>query len=845
MKNKNKTEVLILVLGITFALSIYSKWAYINIQLNNKFIDEFQNESILINPKLSGYWELNFIHIDENWSSTAGTYQWCNGDGSWNNPYTIENVTIDASSSPTGSGIFINNSKNEYFIIRNCTVHNAQSGTYDAGIKLENTNNGSLILNNCSNNENVGILLQQNCSNNTLSENIANNKGTASQIRGIFLQINCHNNILSGNTANDNIEYGIIVYDNSNNNKLTGNTASDNDHCGILFNNGCNNNSISKNIANDNIHYGIHLSNNCDNNTLMENTISNVLKATQDKGIYLNLECDNNTIYENTANDNLEYGIFLETNCDNNKIVGNTANNNDFHGIYLYNQCHNNTISGNIASNNIGTIQNIGIYLYQCDNNIILKNTASNNSYYGIYLNNQCYNNTISRNTARKNTQYGIYIINQCNSNTISGNIIYENNGGIIIFSTCNNNLIYNNCLSYNSWNNAEDNGTNYWDNGIFGNYWTSYIGIDANLDGIGDSAYNIPGTGTGKDNKPLMNYEPIYHEIPEDISCEIGSIGNILKWTLFDISPFLESYNILRDGISIKSSTLNKMQSEIFVNIDGLDAGNYIFTLEIDHGYGAPASYSVLVDINNTAPKFTVKPNDFSYEVGKLGNNLLWTFSDVSTNNPTYTIKRNNLPLIISEPCVSGETINISADELNAGLYCFEIEVNDGYGGIIQDTVWITVKSSSDLNMTKQLYVDVINQLFSLQDFIFTFVIYNENNHGINSAIIQMWWNETNVSTDIQTLGNGLYFIALDPITVEPGDDPISLEMEISAPGYQDKSFITYIAVDPDTLEKNLAGRTNNLPLILTITIISSIVGIVGVTATTLFILHKRKQVR
>ena len=131
-----------------------------------------------------------------NWS-WAVTQGWCSGDGSWSTPYTIENVTIDAITSTTGNGIFINNSKNDYFIIRNVTVYNAGSGAY-AGIKLQNTNNGTLLNNNCSNNRSIGILLF-NSDNNTISGNIV----TENNYYGIHLYSSDHNDIVN-NTANNN-----------------------------------------------------------------------------------------------------------------------------------------------------------------------------------------------------------------------------------------------------------------------------------------------------------------------------------------------------------------------------------------------------------------------------------------------------------------------------------------------------------------------------------------------------------------------------------------------------------------------------------------------------------------
>ena len=72
--------------------------------------------------RVSNYWNnFSFIHIEGNWSN-AVSWGWCKGDGSWGNPYIIENMTIDATSSPVGGGILISNSANDYFIINNCPV---------------------------------------------------------------------------------------------------------------------------------------------------------------------------------------------------------------------------------------------------------------------------------------------------------------------------------------------------------------------------------------------------------------------------------------------------------------------------------------------------------------------------------------------------------------------------------------------------------------------------------------------------------------------------------------------------------------------------------------------------
>ena len=153
MRKKKTKIIMFLALFLIFSglSSIFSFDGLNGINTVNSASDQnFNYMGNYKNLKISGYWSTNFIHVDGNWSETAFVYDWCSGDGSWGNPYTIENVTIDASTSPTGSGIFIYNSKNEYFIIRKCKIYNAGSETDDAGIRLENSNNGSILGNNCS-----------------------------------------------------------------------------------------------------------------------------------------------------------------------------------------------------------------------------------------------------------------------------------------------------------------------------------------------------------------------------------------------------------------------------------------------------------------------------------------------------------------------------------------------------------------------------------------------------------------------------------------------------------------------------------------------------------------------
>lgn len=631
MKSKSKLKIGIITLGIVFACLSINNYYIFNDQRENDETIKFRDESNLKRPKSSGYWTTNFIHIDGNWSETEATYDWCSGDGSWGNPYTIENVTIDVIGSPTGSGILINNSKNDYFIISNCTIYNGGSG-----IMLENTDKGTLTKNDCSNNN-----------------------------YGLWLYGNCENNTISGNTANENANYGIYLRDY------------------------CDNNTISGNIASNNGGTGIPLWSNCDNNTISGNIVCNNVGV----GVLLRDNCDDNTISGNDANNSNYYGIYLYENCDDNTISGNNANDNGYYGIYLREYCDNNTISGNNANNNerLGT----GImFLVDCDNNTISGNTVNNNSFWGIYLDADCDNNTISENYIYFNIDVAI-VINSAN---------------------CDYNIIDRNVLVSNDWKFINDGGTN---------------------------------------TTVRMNY-----------------FSNIFP--SFVVEVIAQSFSTTEFIVTIK----------VFCEIT-------------------------------------------SFEVSDLSIQMWWNGIIVSSSN-------------IAELVNGSYNISISPIFVNPGEdpILLNMTISAVYH---RDKYFETYIAVEPPEIDKLLQVEIVEHSYSLERFNLTIFVCDEAEQGIDSAAVQMWWNGVDVSVDVINLGNGFYFVSLEPITVAPGEDPILLNMIISADGYEDKHFETYLAVDPDTLDKGIT--TQEFPLTIVIIAITSIAGGIGVAGVSLVLLRKRRR--
>ncbi|MHA2366255.1 MAG: NosD domain-containing protein, partial [Candidatus Hodarchaeales archaeon] len=293
-------------------------------------------------------------------------------------------------------------------------------------------------------------------------------------------------------------------------------------------------------------------------------TVSNFNLSECSIGVSL-LFCNNITINNVSTSKNI-YGLMsvLSYNC---QITNNTADQNMF-GIFDA-MGYNNTIAYNQVKNGISIMMGEVAYgggigsmtsTMSAYGNNISDNVISNNV-NGLAIGGKF--NIISGNIINDNIHNGILMdLNGvgCSNSSFTRNTIVNNEIGVAVewevYSSIkneNNSFFYNNFIGNEL--NAKDSGVNTkWDDGLIGNYWEDYQGIDNNYTGIGASPYSIRGSVYNKDNFPLIYRTDVDTDGDGLINCEEYILG--LDNYRTNVTNTDSDYDVLTDYWEWRNST-------------------------------------------------------------------------------------------------------------------------------------------------------------------------------------------------------------------------------------------------------------------------------------------------
>jgi parallel beta-helix repeat protein len=486
---------------------------------------------------------------------------------------TITNLTIQC----FYNGIYLSYSTN-CNVSGNDVANNDWAGVYFAG-GSGNTVSG----NNITNNGYYGVYLYS--SSNTVSgNNITNNH------EGVRICYTPGNNTVSGNNVTTNILDGITVAY-SNNNSISRNNITANLERGIFLWD-CGSNSLSGNtFTDDGLYVDNSFTNSVESNTVNGKplvyleSVSDYAVADAGQVVLVNcsrikvenlnlsrtcigvqlLETDNTIISRNILGNNKFAGIMLDS-SSNNSINGNNLTGNMGGGLWLWYFC-NNSISRNKMANN-----NYGVYLYYyCNNNSLSRNDIAANKHDGIWFDSYTYNNCVTENNITANKEYGIELFSASSEGASSEGKSSSNN-------FYHNNFVQNTrqvlCEPYAN--------ANTWDDGYpsGGNYWSDYIGSDADGDGIGDTPYVIDANNT--DHYPLMN--PWTPTIADSFRFPLDG-----PWT---VSQRFGGYNYDWNGYHLGEDVLRSYEAPVYAPADGVVKQNAKRT---GYGYVAIIEHELL----------------------------------------------------------------------------------------------------------------------------------------------------------------------------------------------------------------------------------------------------------
>jgi len=327
-----------------------------------------------------------------------------------------------------------------------------------------------------------------------------------------------------------------------------------------------------------------------------------------------------------------------------------------------------------------------------------------------------------------------------------------------------------------------------------------------------------------------------------------------------FSSSEFMIEFLVFNDTKDfIDFATVQMWWNGEDVSTDVINKGNGYYTVALDPLTVESGEDPILLNMTISASGYRDKYFETNIVVNPSIEDILQmeivdqSYYQGGFNMSFIIYNRTNTEINFATIHMWWNGVNVTDDVQNHGGGIYTVNLNPitvipGEDPLLLNMT-VSAEGYEDLYFEKYIAVDpiledklnmkIIEQTFSTKEFNISLIIQNSTGFAIIPSSVQIWWDGVDVSSDIQIYGNGNCFISLNPLTIEPGEEPILLNMTISADGFEDEYFETYIAVDPASLLKGQAESPNLLGIIL---VISSI-GVGAIIAVLSFYILRRRK--
>jgi parallel beta-helix repeat protein len=244
--------------------------------------------------------------------------------------------------------------------------------------------------------------------------------------------------------------------------------------------------------------------------------------------------------------------------------------------------------SNNIIFENNVSYNKVGIDLDFSNNNTLMNNYVFSSVHCGIAFGSS--NNSILTNNVAKSNEYGIWLYHSTTNVTIARNTVVDNLHGIYIDHSDNDTIFHNNFIN-NTYQTEIIDSASTWTNDFEGNYWSNYVGSDADHDGIGDTAHMIDANNT--DNYPLMGAFSDFTVTWEE---QLHHVTTICNSTISNFN-FTDTYNGSMKAIIFNVTGENETAGFCRIRIPTTLINN-TFTVYVD---GVNTTYTLLPRSNAT----------------------------------------------------------------------------------------------------------------------------------------------------------------------------------------------------------------------------------------------------